>query len=43
MLYYNINSLDALNKLKEANYYALEKETNKKVSKTYVSNPYDFL
>ena len=31
MLYYSINSLDALDKLKEANCYTLKKEANKKV------------
>ena len=43
MLYYKINSLDALDKLKEANYLALKKETSRKVSKTAIPNPYDFL
>ena len=40
MLYYKVNSLDALDKLKEANCYAYKKEANKKALKT--SNPFDF-
>ena len=43
MLCYSINSLDAYNKLKEANCYALKKEANKKVLKTFIPNPYNFL
>jgi hypothetical protein len=43
MLYYKVNSLDALNKLEDANYYASKKEANKKAPKTIISNPYDFL
>ena len=43
MLYYSINSLDALDKLEEANYYASKEEANKKVSKAIVSNLYNFL
>ena len=42
MLCYSVNSLDALDKLEKANYYAL-KDTNKLVPKLAISNPYDFL
>jgi len=42
MLYHSVNSLDALDKLKEANYYALE-EANKIVSNLAIFNPYNFL
>ena len=43
MLYYRVNSLDALYKLKEANCYTIKKEASKKVPKTAVLNPYNFL
>ena len=43
MLCYSVNSLDALDKLEKANYYAYKKETSKNVSKTFVSNYYNFL
>ena len=42
MLYYSVNSLDALDKLKEANCYALEK-ANKIALRLAISNPYNFL
>ena len=42
MLYYKVNSLDALDKLKEANYCTYKKEASKKVLKTLVFNPFDF-
>ena len=41
MLYYSINSLDALDKLKEANCYAL-KEAKRMASRPITFNPYDF-
>jgi hypothetical protein len=43
MLYYKVNSLDALNKLKEANYYANKKKASKKALKTSLLNSYNFL
>ena len=42
MLYYNINSLNALNKLKKANCYAL-KEANIIALRSFISNLYNFL
>ena len=42
MLCYSVNSLDALDKLKEANCYAYKKEASKKALKALVSNPFDF-
>ena len=42
MLCYSINSLDALDKLKEANYYTTKEEAYKKALKPIVSDSYDF-
>ena len=41
MLCCRVSSLDALDKLEEANNY--KREFNKKAPKTSVPNPYDFL
>ena len=41
MLCYSVNSLDALDKLKEANYCALE-EANKIAPRLAIYNPCDF-
>ena len=42
MLYCSVNSLNALDKLEEANYYALE-VVNKIALKLAISNSYNFL
>ena len=43
MLCYKVNSLDALDKLKVANCYALKKEASRKALKTSMPNSYNFL
>ena len=42
MLCYRINSLDALDKLEEANCYAIKEEAKKKAIKTFDTNSYAF-
>jgi hypothetical protein len=42
MLYYGVNSLDALDELEEADCHAFKEEANKKAVKTLVFDPFDF-
>jgi hypothetical protein len=43
MLCCEVDSLDALNKLKEAKACACKEESNRKALETLVPDPYDFL
>ena len=43
MLYYKVNSLDALDKIKEVSYYTLKDKAIKKGTKTFTLNSYKFI